>query len=338
MSKEISIQEIARLAGVSKTTVSRVINNKAEVNPQTRKKVEAIIEKYDYYPNARAQMFSYQKTRNIALVFPRDEVATLSNPYYAELLQGVIEKAKETNYHIILSCLAGDDCLNLVRSKMVDGLLILTPGSDAREKLEDLMRLGLPVVSTARVLGMKRLPHVIVDEYDATYKILEYLIGLKHRHIAIINGPRTLYSTSQRCSAYKAALQEHGIELDNRLMLYGDTSVGDGMRQMHKLLDSGVDITAVFTGSDLMAIGASKAIAERGLKVPDDISLVSTDGTDTVSLLDLPPTTFRQPTRLRGQLAMGMLVDLIEGRDTETSIMIPMDIQFKNTTGEQHKK
>ena len=110
------------------------------------------------------------------------------------------------------------------------------------------------------------------------------------------------------------------------------------MRQMHKLLDSGVDITAVFTGSDLMAIGASKAIAERGLKVPDDISLVSTDGTDTVSLLDLPPTTFRQPTRLRGQLAMGMLVDLIEGRDTETSIMIPMDIQFKNTTGEQHKK
>ncbi len=324
--KPASIQEIAKLAGVSKATVSRVLNEKPDVSPETRKKIEDVIARYDYYPNARAQAFSYQKNMAVGLVFTHDEASTLSNPYYAELIQGIMRKARETNYHITLTYFLDDDCFRLVHQRAVDGLLILTPDSSHKEKLQQLMELDIPLVSTARVIGLNKLRYVAVDEYSATMKIFDHLFSMGHVNIGFISGPRQLYSSNARLRAYKDALKKHGVPFDPNIVAYGDTSVESGRRAMKDLLYKGKKLTAVFTGADLMAIGARHAIEEMGLHVPEDISLVSTDATDILKCLDVPVTTTKQPTRQRGELAMGMLVDLIEGREVPNSIMLPMDI------------
>lgn len=332
MDNEFSILEIAKLAGVSKTTVSRVINNRPDVNPETRKKVESIISAHDYYPNARAQAFSQQKNMTVGLVFPHDESYTFGNPYYAELMRGILGTAREKNYHVILSYFINDDCFMLVRQKKVDGLIILTPGSEHKAKLKELITLGTPVVSTSRVSGFNNLHYVAVDEYDATCKIIEYLIALGHRRIGFIGGPKTLYSSISRMRGYRAVLKKHGIPFDQRVVSFGDTSIESGAKSMRQLLCVDKKPTAVFAGSDLMAIGAKHAIEEIGLRVPEDISLVSSDATQISDYLDAPLTTMKQPTYERGRLAIEMLVNMIEGKPVESSIMLPMDIVINKTT------
>lgn len=328
----LSIQEIAKLAGVSKTTVSRVINNKPDVKPATRKKVEDVINANHYYPNARAQAFSQQKSMTVGLVFSHDEAYTLSNPYYAELIRGILEKARETNYHVLLTYLGEGDCPMLVRQRRVDGLLILTPDSTHKEKLKELMRLGMPVVSTSRVPGLAELHYVAVDEYNAACKIVEHLILLGRRRIGMINGPKALYSTSARLKGYRAALKKYNISYIPEIVAYGDTSIENGRQIMQKILQTDKTVNAVFACSDMMAIGAKRAIEEAGMRVPEDISLVSTDATAIADCLDAPLTTMKQPTQKRGELAMQMLVDMIEGREVPQSIMLPMDILIKKTT------
>jgi len=334
--KKLSIQEIAHLANVSKTTVSRVINHKPDVKPETRQMIEDIINANHYYPNALAQAFSQQKNRTVALVLSNHEAYVLSNPYYAELIQGIMQKARERNYHLILSYFSEDDCFALVRQHQCDGVLVLTPDSTHREKLEELIEMNIPVVSTARVPGMTDLHYVAVDEYSAACKIVEHVLLLGHRKVGVINGPKPLYSTSARMRGYRAALKKHGIAFRPEIVTYGDTTPESGRDNMKKLLETDGGITAVFVCSDMMAIGAKKAIEERGMRVPDDISLISTDATAIGGCLDAPLTTMKQPTIRRGELAMQMLVDLIEGREVPMSTMLPMDIVIRKTTAAPH--
>lgn len=330
--EKLNISQIAKLAGVSKTTVSRVINHRPDVNAETREKIEAIIQEYEYCPSAIAQAVSHQRSMMIGLVFPDGETEAFSNPYYAELMQGVLKKAREKGYRIVLSYLRDDDCFTLARQKIVDGLLILTPGSNHREKLEDLLQMGVPVVSTARVPGMTGLHYVAVDEYSASCKIIEHLISLGHRQIAYIGGPKTLYSGGSRLRGYQTTLKKHQIPYDPLLVELGDTSMQSGYQAMERLMRKHRKFTAVFACSDLMAIGAKHAIEKHGLRVPQDISLVSTDSTAISDYLDAPLTTMKQPTHERGEQAMRMLIDLIEGKTVQDGIMLPMGIVIKETT------
>lgn len=328
--KAITIQEIADLAGVSKATVSRVINDRPDVNPETKERIEAIMNERGYFPSALAQAFSNQRSMMIGLVFPDDETHAFSNPYYSELMRGILGTAHERKYRIVLSYLE-KDCFILARQKSVDGLLILTPGTDHKDRLTELLQLGIPVVSTSRVPGMTGLHYVAVDEYSASCQIVEYLVSLGHKRIGYISGPRTLFSSTSRLRGYTAVLKKYGIPYDSNLVGYGDTSIVSGEVAMNKLLDS-TDVTAVFIGSDLMAIGAKHAIEARGLRVPEDISLVTSDATEIVNYLDTPLTSMNQPTFQRGALAMEMLLDMVEGKEVKDYIMLPMDIAVRNTT------
>lgn len=329
----ITIQKIAELAGVSKTTVSRVLNKRPDVNPETRKRVERVIQESNYYPNSIAQAFSQQKSRSIGLVFPDNEVDALSNPYYAELMGGLLEEARAKNYHVILSYLMNEDSLNMAKKKAVDGLILLTPRSEHREKIEELLEIDIPLVSTSRILGLNNLHYVAVDEYRASCEIVEHLIALGHRKIALIDGPKTLYSSCSRLLGYQKTLEKHGITYDPSLVAFGDTSVTSGSKLMGNLIESGNQVTAVFACSDLMAIGAKHAIEAHGMRVPNNISLVSSDSTAISDYLDAPLTTLKQPTHERGILAMRMLIDMIEGRPVKNQIVLPMGIVIKKTTG-----
>ena len=335
---KINIQTIARLAGVSKTTVSRVINHRPDVKPETRERVEQVIRESGFCPNAIAQAVSQQRSMCVGLVFPNDEVNAFSNPYYAELMRGLLGEARLKKYRVVLSYLMNGDCLDLARQKLVDGLLILTPGSDHREKLEQLLALQIPVVATCCVAGMPALHYVAADEYGASCELMEHLVSLGHRHIGFIGGPKTLYSSRRRQLGYLDTLKKHGIPCDSGLVAFGDTGIRSGREIMEDFLRKDDRITAVFACSDLMAIGARQAVEAHGMRVPADVSLVSSDSTSIADYSDAPLTAMDQPICERGEEAMRMLIDMIEGRPVKKKLILPMGITVRGTTAPAKNK
>lgn len=329
--KNINISEIARMAGVSKTTVSRVINNRPDVKPVTKEKVERIIKECGYCPSAIAQAFSKKRSMAIGLVFSDSETDAVSNPYYTELMRGVLDEARKQEYRVVLSYLMDNDCLTLVRQKTVDGLLVMTPSSEQRDKLQELQELDVPLVSTSRVMGMESLHYIVGDDYGACREIVEYLISMDRRRIAFIGGPECLYSNRSRLKAYQDALAAHQIPYDPAIVGFGAASFSSGREVMSGFLGTGHDITAVIAFSDLMALGAKQTIEQRGLRVPGDVLLVSTDSTAISDYLDASLITIRQPTYERGRKAMEMLVGLIEDRPVEQHVVMPMGVLTRDT-------
>ena len=327
-----SILEIAKIAGVSKTTVSRVINKQSNVNEQTRRRVEEVIERYNYIPNARAQAFSSQKSMSIGLALTSDATDIFTNPYFSDLLRGVFLETRKSDYHVVITYLEHNDCLDMVNRKLVDGVLVLTPGKDNKKQLQRLIESGIPIAATSRVEGLPELHYVAVDEYDASCRVMEHLIGFGHRKIGLIVGPKRLYSNNARLRAYKVALKKYGIAFDADLVRFGDTSANSGYEQMNSLLEARPDITAVFACSDMMAIGAKRAVEERNLRVPADISLVGSDGISLSELLGIGLTTLNQPTYERGRIATEHLIRMIHGEDVGNSVMLQMDIAFHSST------
>ncbi len=331
---DISISEIAAMAGVSKATVSRVINNKPDVGAKTRERILDIMKYTNFHPNARAQSLSQQRSRIIGLVFPYDEVFTFSNPYYSDLLKSILSTIRSAGYRVMLTYI-GSDSETAVNQKLVDGLLVLTPGSDRRSELFDLMKLGIPMVSTARVEGLDDLHYVATDEYSASKKITNYLISLGHTCIGFIGGSQSLYSTSRRLKGYTDALTENHIAFDDSLIEYGDSLMESGNRIASGFFKAHPEMSAIFSCSDMMAIGAKHAAETFNLRIPEDVSLVCTDGSTVADYLDAPLTTVRQPTVERGRLAVDHLISLIEGRDPGPSVELPTDIIIRGTT---HRK
>lgn len=328
--RNINISEIARMAGVSKTTVSRVINNRPDVKPATKERVERIINESGYCPSAIAQAFSKKRSMAIGLVFSDSEVDAVSNPYYTELMRGVLDEAREKEYRVVLSYLMDNDCLTLVRQKTVDGLLVMTPSNEQRDKLLELQELDVPLVSTSCVNGMESLHYVVGDEYGICYKIVEHLISIGHRRIAFIGGPEELYSNRSRLQAYQDALQAHHILYDPAIAEFGAASFRSGMEIMNRFLNGGHEITAAIAFSDLMALGAKRAIEQKGLQVPKNILLASTDSTAISDYLDASLITIRQSTYERGRKAMEMLVGLIENRHVEKHVTMPVRIVIRD--------
>ncbi len=334
----MNLREIADMAGVSKTTVSRVINERPDVNPETRKHVQEIISQYDFYPNARAQAFSQKRSKVIGLVLPWNAAYTFSNPFTAELLNGILDAARAKGYHILLSYFMDRECFTLVRQKRVDGLLLLTADSDQASAIQELLELKIPVVSTTRIFGVEGLHYVAIDEYNATLELMDYLISLGHRDIAFLSGPQTLFSNMSRLKGYRDGLERHGIPFDERKVAYADGSIEEGEEAMRRLIETGGHITAIYIGGDLMAVGAKHVIETMGKRIPEDISMVSSDATSLTAFQDSPMTTMEQPSYKRGQLALEMLIDLIEGKETEGNILLSMGISIKKTTQSPKRK
>ena len=328
--KNINISEIARMAGVSKTTVSRVINNRPDVKPDTKEKVERIIKECGYCPSAIAQAFSKKRSMAIGLVFSDSEADAVSNPFYTELMRGVLDEARKQEYRVVLSYLMDNDCLMLVRQKTVDGLLVMTPSSEQRDKLQELQDLEVPLVSTSCVMGMESLHYVVGDEYGTCCKIVEHLISMGHRRIAFIGGPEGLYSNRSRLQAYRDTLAAHQIPYDPAIAGFGAASFSSGKEIMDRFLSGGHEITAVIAFSDLMALGAKQTIEQRGLQVPRDILLASTDSTAISDYLDASLIPLRQSTYERGRKAMEVLVGLIENRPVEDHVTMPMRIAVRD--------
>lgn len=320
----VTIYDVAREAGVSMATVSRVVNNNPNVKPQTRKKVIEAIEKLKYRPNAVARGLASKKTTTVGVVIP-----DISNNIFAEVARGIEDIATMYHYNIIL-CNADKQkdkeirVINTLLEKQVDGLLFMG-GTITDEHLRAFESSTIPVVLCATSDPNATAPYVDIDHEAAAYDAVQALIAAGHRDIAMMSGtledPTVGYARHQ---GYKKALQEAGIAFREDYVRVGDYSYESGMELMHYFLNLPERPTALFSANDEMAIGAIHTIQDFGLSVPDHISVISVDNIRMASMVRPQLTTVAQPMYDIGAVSMRLLTKFMNKETVDdTRVILP---------------
>jgi LacI family transcriptional regulator len=317
--KNIDIYKIADQAGVSKSTVSRVINNKAGVKDSTRKKVNRVIKDLNYKPNSSAKGLASKKTNTVGLV-----VSDITDPLFAKIVKGAERKAMEANYNMMLAnshWVVEEElkCIQMFEEGRVDGILMISGGSEVRldNYLNNLASNKLQIVVVDRKIENQRIPKLNSDNLDAGYRATKYLLDLGHKKIAHIKGEDVASSAASkdRVAGYKKALAEAGIK--DQIIYPGYFDRQKAEEATHKLLQEQPGVTAIFYSSDIMAVGGLKAIKKEGLKVPADISIIGIDGIEVAALMDPPITTLAQPAYEMGYQGMEKLIRKLEAESED---------------------
>jgi len=321
-----TIKDIAKLAGVSVGTVSHVLNGTARVRKETREKVLKAIEELDYHPNSIARSLRRKKTGIIAFAMPALERSLDEPSYLMDFIAGIVDESKRHGFDLLITSESHNDGMTLyrrmVKSKKIDGCII-TCIKKNDERLTYLLRERIPFVVFGHPHDDLKIPYIDVDGALGVYKAVCYLLDLKHTRIGFINLPSELVCSEDRLKGYTKALKERGIEIDPELIIEGKTTRLGGYQAMKKLLDLTSPPTAVMVASDLMALGAIKAIQEAGLVVGKDISIVGFDDIREAAYTNPPLTTVRQPVYKIGSLLCHMLIQLIEGENPESFVITP---------------
>jgi LacI family transcriptional regulator len=307
----MTIRDIAREAGVSITTVSRVLNNRPDVSEATKKKVQNIISVLGYSPSSIARGLVLQRTYTIGLAIP-----DISNPFFPQVAKGVQSRAKELGYSVILFDTNNDvneekEAMELLKRKQVEGMIV-SLSMDNVEELLSLKQEGFPVVQIDRVIPDCHIPSVTVDNVASAYGATEHLIDLGHRRVCHITGSFAFQTTRDRLRGYQLALQESNIDLTYADILEGDYTIESGYRHMQSILANRQDVTAIFAANDLMALGCYQAAFEYGVRIPQDISIIGHDDIELSQVVNPPLTTMSQPKYELGRAAAENLITLIE--------------------------
>jgi LacI family transcriptional regulator len=308
-----TLEEVARLAAVSRSTVSRVVNDDPNVSAETRQRVWEAIRKSGYQPHAVARSLVTKRTHIVGMVIPEVVTALFSDPFFPILLRGATESCNQHGYQLMLSLFsssAGRQEIyhRLVRNAYLDGVIVASAALDD-PLISDLLRDGVPFVSVGRHPD-GRVHSVDVDNIGGAQMAVDHLIRLGHRRIGTITGRLDMAAGRDRLEGYHQALAAHQIPVEEDLIVEGDFTESSGIIGVHRLLPA--EPSAVFVASDTMAVGALKALREAGQEVPQDVALVSFDDIPVASAIEPPLTTVRQPIRRMATLAVETLLDLIE--------------------------
>lgn len=307
--KPVTLEDIAKIAGVSLKTVSRVVNNEKYVSKDTREKVLKLLVKHNYIPNLAAKSLVSKRTQTLGLIVPN-----LENPFYSRLLRGVVQTAESNNFGIIISeskfdIKIGEKYLRTFIERGVDGILIATLDLDTNI-IHTLNRIKKPFVLMTCYVDNPKVHCVIADDYKAGRKVVNYIIKFGHRNIAFLKGPN-VYSSNERFRAYIDVMRENNLEIKDYFITEEVLDEISAYNVSFKLLNKYNDITAIVANNDYVAIGAMKAINELGLKIPDDISVIGYDDIEVASLLRVPLTTIHYPNFHCGKVATEILIKII---------------------------
>lgn len=314
---KITIKDIARLAGVSTTTVSKVINNKDEsISQATRDRITSLMKEYDYTPSTVARSLVTKKTNTIGLIIP-----DIRNPFFPELARGVEDRANSAGYNIIFCNTDNkiekeDEYLKILAEKMVDGI-IMAASSKRDERLATVKGYSVPVVLVDRDIDVEMdyvKGRVFTDNFKGALIAVEHMINQGVKKILFISGPLTNKASIERLEGYKYALKENGLEYDEGYLLEGEFNEDWGWEAARDAVETGIDFDGIFCGNDLIAIGAVKSLKEIGLSVPEDISVIGFDDIYVSRLIEPELTTVRQPKYEMGFEAVEMLLRILEGK------------------------
>ncbi|MDR1534120.1 MAG: LacI family transcriptional regulator [Planctomycetota bacterium] len=313
----ITVKDVAKAAGVSIATVSRVARNEDIVKPTMREHVRRVIKELNYQPNALARQMRAQSTRTVVIIVP-----DIGNTFFHEILVGIQTCAEENGYQTLIANMDNKQDIenryfNALLQRQMDGVISLSANA-ARNLMERIAK-RYPIVIACQYLDNKRIPNITIDNLGAAKYVTEYLIGLGHRRIAHLTSDPEKLLYRDRLAGYKAALSEHGIGLDRKIIRGDKPSFEGGFRQMNELLRLTKSVTAVFAAGDTMAIGAIKALQKAGKRVPGDVSVAGFDDIEFSSIFEPSLTTIRQPKYSIGYSAMGKLIKLMNGRKLDMS-------------------
>jgi DNA-binding LacI/PurR family transcriptional regulator len=328
----VNIVRVAERAGVSISTVSRVLNDTSyPVKPATRQKVEQAIEELGYRPNHLARGLLLKKTSTIGLVIP-----DIANPYYPGLSRGVEDVASEHQYNIIF-CNTDRDTekskhyINALIEKRVDGIIIAGGGTDFSEEVSTFSQFNTKII----LIGRHNLafPSVQVDNVRAAHDATSHLAELGHRHIAFISGPSMLTSVQDRLAGYRRSLAEHTIAEDDRLIYEGKFTEESGYAAVQSLFADAVKPTAIFATNDRLALGAMAAAIDLGLRVPQDLALVGFDNIIMASYVRPALTTVAIPTYEIGATAMQLMLTSLAGETVPNTVHISTRLIVRESSG-----
>jgi LacI family transcriptional regulator len=321
--------DVARQAGVSPSTVSRILNGTARVSDDKRQAVLAAIDKMNFAPNQMAQGLKKGRSMTIGIV-----VQDISSPFFDETLRGVDDGLKGTGFASVIvsghwNAEEEAERIRLLLARKVDGIILLSG------RMSDQTVLGFsgqrPIVSTGRALQTRTALGFKLDNEYGAYLAVHHLIELGHRNIAFISGPSNNIDAAERLAGYTRALQEADIPFNPELIVEGNYHEASGMLAMNRLFDTGQQFTGVFAANDLSAYGARLALYRKGIRVPDDISLVGFDDLPGSSYTTPPLTTIRQPLYDIGRIATQALLRIINGEEARGEVP-PLELIVRETT------
>ncbi len=310
-----TILDVAAKAGVSRSTVSRVLTGSSKVDVETKRRVMAAMAELNYRPNPVARHLRRQRTGLIALLVP-----DLANPFFGILATGMEAVAVAHGYHIVLCNTAEDpvrelDYLRLLETNQVDGMVMAAMRNDP-EAVKAFRRWG-PVVLACEYLDDDSLPAVGIDNTEAAMKATAFLIAKGHTGIAFINGPGRTPLSRDRLDGYRNTLHRHGLEIRSEFIQTGDFSHDSGFACTAKLLAMTPRPSAIFAANDEMAVGAIHAAQTRGLRVPQDIAVVGMDDLPVARMVRPTLTTVTQPIAQIGTVAMQVLMSELAGNGVD---------------------
>ena len=330
--QRVTMKDVAKAAGVTTAAVSYAISGKRPISDETRKRVEAAIKELGYTPNMAARTLSSagRSSKLIGVVVPQTEGGgrlMFQNQFYAEILGSIELCARQAGYHVLISATdANDSYLTLAAERNLDGIIVI--GMYPDEFYQQMKRSRIPIVLIDSYCNDHYYHNVRIDDAYGSYLATKYVLERGHRDIAFFCGRiKDNGVMKKRLAGYRDALGEYSVEFRDALVFEGDIDYKDGIESANRLMDTQVNATAVVAAADILAIGAAKAFYERGVRVPDGISLMGFDDLEISQYLTPGLTTVRQQISLKGEKAVELLIRSInEPELTKQELILPVSL------------
>lgn len=329
--RKSTLKDIAEAVGVSKATVSMVLNNKEiNVSESTREKIFNAAKELNYIPNSVARSLSTKKTETIGIILP-----DIENPFFSEIARAIEDVANKCNYNVILCNTDNkndkeEQYIKLLISKLVDGIIFLT-GVSKEASIDILKNNNIPFVLVDRYMEK-------VEEFNGVYCLneegveqgVDYLLQNGKKHIAFVTGPMELSVSKKRLDGYKKSMNKRNIYKDE-LIFEGDFTTEGGIKVTQDILKSKISVDAIFYGNDAMALGGMKVLLRKGYKIPEDISIIGFDNIRISSFVQPELTTIGQPIYHMGKEACKLLINTIEHKDEKKQIYFKPELIIRDT-------
>ncbi|TDO94877.1 LacI family transcriptional regulator [Halanaerobium saccharolyticum] len=331
----LTIKDIARKAGVSVATVSKVMNGYDDIGEVTKAKVLKIIEENNYRPNANAQSLRTNKSFLVGLFFKDHQDSGVKHPFFRGIISGLEEKLLENNYDMILFSANWEDQFSYLEKcqfRNVDGAILMGMPKDD-PKIPELLNAKIPSVFIDLDMSAERASYIISDNEEGARKAVRHLAELGHQKIATIEGEEITVPTQKRLAGYKAEMKAQNLEIRDEWVIQGRFSVDGGYQAMKEILRLENKPTAIFCQGDEIAVGAMQATKEAGLKVPDDFSIVGFDDIEISQYLNPALTTVCQKKEEMGIEAANMVIELINNHEEKVEPeIIDTELIVRNST------
>ncbi len=339
-----TLKDIAEQAGVSVTAVSRALSGYPDISEETRSRILRIACELNYQPNIAARTLVTQKSGVMGLfVLGREKGEGFSHPFSGQVINGFLDELTEEGYDMMVFKAnrppdsTNSSYLDLCRRRMVEGAFLMGLRTDD-PWLADLTTSTIPIVTIDMPLAGDMTFSVGCDNLSAVHSAIRHLADLGHRRIGIVNGYKQASVSLERLQGYRNALDDLEIPFDPSLVAEADFTAKGGKKAFLSMIDRSPDMTAVFAASDLMAMGVLEGARERGLTVPDDLSVVGFDNIDMAAMSSPPLTTLDQPRYELGQTAADMLISACNGETPPSRVLLKANLIVRSSTAEPNKR